>query len=275
MSEKDAVALILGSAFYSNIEALGAFELEHQVVETPFGDQGVWRVRVGASRDAYLIARHGVPHTLLPHQINWRAMASALSSLGVGALVTTSSVGVMDPSLPVQTPMLLADLLMPHNTLPDGTACTMFPEPTPGQGHLVIEDGIFSSALNAQIRDIATRADIPLFDDEVVFAYVGGPRTKTPAENRFFLQLGAQVNSMTVGPEVVLANELEIPCAGLVAGHKRSSGQQAPDVEGDDQITTSLDDAREVFGRLLVALIEQLSPVPFANQIYRFGGEDD
>ena len=37
----------------------------------------------------------------------------------------------------------------------------------------------------------------------VVFGYDGGPRSKTPAENRASRLLGAQDNSTTEGPEVV------------------------------------------------------------------------
>ena len=34
--------------------------------------------------------------------------------------------------------------------------------------------------------------------------------------------MGADVNSMTLAPEVILASELLIPCSGLVVGHKYS-----------------------------------------------------
>lgn len=277
MSRKNAVAMILGSAFYKDLDALLA--LERLEISTPYGAQVVWRMREPSAaqhdenpREVYFIARHGIPHTLLPNQINWRAQAAALQMLGVGALVVTSSVGVMDASLPVQVPMLLGDLLMPQNTLPDGTACTMFTTPSREQGHLVIEEGLFSKALEQRVREIAADVEVSLHESSVVFAYVGGPRTKTPAENRFFASLGAQVNSMTVGPEVVLANELEIPCAGLVVGHKRSSGEDASDVDGESHITSSLDDARTSLARLILAIANRLEPVPFANHIYRFGG---
>lgn len=270
--QRDALAIILGSAFYKALESLSLISPEPFRVTTPHGEQLVWRMQARGDRDVYLFVRHGTPHTLLPHQIDWRAQAAAMDALGVGALVVTSSVGVMDASLPVQTPMLLGDLMMPQNMLPDGTACTMFLQPSPTQGHLVIEDGIFSSALNQRIREIASRAGVAVHEEEVVFAYVGGPRTKTPAENRFFAQAGAQVNSMTVGPEVVLANELEIPCAGLVTGHKRSSGEDRADVSGAAQITASLDEARDALSSLIVAIANELEPVPFANHIYRFGG---
>jgi 5'-methylthioadenosine phosphorylase len=98
---------------------------------------------------------------------------------------------------------------------------------------------------------------------------VGGPRTKTPAENRLWARLGAQVNSMTLGPEVVLANELEIPCAGLVVGHKYS----VPEIDNpaEEGIAESLDRAREATWRLVHALLHDGRAPDFGNHIYRFG----
>ena len=49
---------------------------------------------------------------------------------------------------------------------------------------------------------------VQLSEREVVFAFSPGPRTKTRAENALWAQLGAQVNSMSLGPEVVLAEYL-------------------------------------------------------------------
>ena len=39
---------------------------------------------------------------------------------------------------------------------------------------------------------------------------------------KMWRQLGAQVNSMTLAPEIILANEMEISCCAAVVGHKYS-----------------------------------------------------
>ena len=107
----------------------------------------------------------------------------------------------------------------------------MWPAPEPGHGHLVVGEGLLAPALRDQVAGLVGEGLGP----EVVFAYVGGPRTKTPAENRYWAWAGAQVNSMTVGPEVVLANELGIACAAVVVGHKYSHPDiPAPDGAGPD-----------------------------------------
>lgn len=266
-----AVAVILGSAFDRSLPANLA--LEAHEVETAWGVQVVHTVTnanataTATTRPAYVIFRHGLPHQRLPHQINYRAQAAALKQLGVGALVVNSSVGVMDAAIPLNQPLLVSDLYMPENRLPDGSTCTMFTRPSPDHAHLVLREGLFSPALAAQLSAFAPGVVRPR-EAGLVFAYAGGPRTKTPAENLALARLGAQVNSMTLGPEIVLANELGIPCAGLVVGHKYSvPGVDNPAETG---IRASLEAARAATERVLVDFLLRGRPVAFGNDFYRW-----
>ncbi|GIV60902.1 MAG: 5'-methylthioadenosine phosphorylase [Rhodothermaceae bacterium] len=267
MSADLSVAVILGSAFGAG--RLGDLSLRPVDVGTPWGRQTLHRVD-HVERPAYVLFRHGTPHRLLPNQINYRAQAAALRAVDCGALVVTSSVGVLDPTLPLFRLLLVGDLLMPENRLPDGSTCTMFPTPSPEHGHLVLSEGLFSPALGSQLRRLAEDTGEAIHPDAVVFAYAGGPRTKTPAENRLWARLGAQVNSMTLGPEVVLANELGIPCAGLVAGHKYSV-PDVPNLEDAGSVEASLAAARQAMERVVTTFLRHGEPVPFGNHLYRFG----
>ena len=259
-----AVAAILGSAFSDALP--GELDLTPETVETEWGDQTFHRFDA-ADRPAYVLFRHDLPHRLLPNQIDYRAQAAALRAVGCEALLVTSSVGVLDADVPLYRPLLVEDLLMLENRLPDGTACTMFTEPSDAHGHLVLDDGLFATALTEQVRDLAAGARASVADD-VAFAYVQGPRSKTAAENRALPRLGAQVNSMTLGPEVVLANELEIPCAGLVVGHKYSIPDRDPPEQ--EALSTTLDRARDEQERIVTAFLTEGTPVDFPNTIYRF-----
>ena len=263
-----SIAIILGSAFSK--ESLKEYQFSAVSFSTPFGDQVLYKAE-GVKRPAYLLFRHGLPHTLLPNQINYRAQAAALKQAGCGALLVTSSVGVMDKELPLYQPMLADDLIMLDNRLPDGSTCTMFEAPSPDHAHLVLNEGLFSHALRQQILRISGGL-IANTDKEVIFAYVGGPRGKTAAENRMWITAGANVNSMTLAPGVVLANELEIPCAGLVIGHKYSvPGYSNPEEEG---VTASLDRSREATRQILLRFIEEGEPVEPRNHLYRFGKQN-
>jgi len=263
-----SVAVILGSAF--RLDVLGP--AEPVAFETPWGPWTLYRVE-RAGRPAYASFRHGYPHRLLPNQIPYRAQAHALHQAECGALLVTSSVGVMDAGLPLYHPLLLGDLITLDNRLPDGSACTLFPEPSAEHGHLVLNEGLFSRALTEQTAMLVrTGGVIPA--DDVVFGYVGGPRTKTPAENRMWHRLGAQVNSMTLAPEVILANELEIPCAGLVVGHKYS----VPDVnapEDEEAVAATLDRSRLTFERIVRAFLFHAMPVAFGNHLFRFSDPEN
>lgn len=268
MSSVKSIAIILGSAF----EGSFADELKltpHQV-DTEFGSITLYKTALRNDRPAYVIFRHGLPHSLLPNQINYRAQAAVLKKLNCGALLINSSVGVMDADLPIYKPMLVSDLMMPENRLPDGSTCTMFPEPSDNHGHLLIKDGLFSSKLNDWLIG-KHQADIHQTEKGVVFVYAGGPRGKTPAENRMWAQLGGQVNSMTLAPEVVLANEVEIPTTALVVGHKYS----VPDTDNPkkEEIGATLNQARSATKKILYFFLMEAEPVPFENEIYRFNNE--
>ena len=272
MPSGQGVAVILGSAFDDRIPRRRA--MQPRVVATPFGPQEVFEGVTDEGLPAHVIYRHGLPHTRLPHQVNYRAQAWALRSLGCGALVLNSSVGILVPDLPLFTPALATDLLMPENRLPDGSLCTLFTEEAvrtnsevrAAQGHLVLTEGIFSPALAAELRRVTSLPEGP---DPLVFVYAPGPRTKTRAENRYWASVGGQVNSMSVGPEAVLAAEAGIPCAALLVGHKRSgSSEGAP---GREALARSLDEARGATERVLLEFLARGRPVAPGNVMYRFG----
>ena len=118
-----SVAVILGSAFDQMPEWL---ELEPRQISTPYGDTTLHALP-GSDPPAFALFRHGVPHSLLPHQIPYRANTWALKEVGCGALLVTSSVGVLFKDIPVFQPLLVSDLIMLDNRLPDGSTLDTFP----------------------------------------------------------------------------------------------------------------------------------------------------
>ena len=73
---------------------------------------------------------------------------------------------------------------------------------------------------------------------------------------------------MSIGPEVVLANELEIPVAAVVIGHKRSG--EVLREEDSDWVRESLVRSRVATEALVVRFLNEAKPVAFGNRIYRF-----
>ena len=263
-------AVILGSAFQK--AQLGGVPLRPLSIETPWGNSTLY---LHEESGGFVLFRHGVPHRYLPHQVPYRANAAALASVGCKRLLVTSSVGVLTEEIPLFEPLLVRDLMMPENRLPNGESCTIFGSDSANQGHLVLEEGLFSRALNDQLRALCDAQGQPV-QAEVTFAYVPGPRTKTPAENELWRRLGAQVNSMSLGPELVLANELEIPTVALVVGHKRSRPAQidraalgATQALDQRAIDDSLRSCQRSIEALALAFLRESEPVPFHNRIHR------
>lgn len=260
-----AVAVIVGSAWSRESTAAGgsAPETERLDVDTPFGTVPLYRM-LDVDRPAYILPRHGWPYTWYPQHIPYRAHAWALRAAGVGALLVTSSVGVLQSHVPLDTLLDVGDLTWPENRLPDGSTCTLFGSEG---GHLVLREGLFSHGLREQVATLCREGDMTLAGP-VTFAYAGGPRTKTTAENRLFASLGADVNSMTFAPEVVLAAEAGIACAGVVVGHKYSH----PDIPNPPEsgITASLERSRAQLTRIIDSFLRHAEPVPSGNELYRF-----
>lgn len=263
--EHTSIGIIVGSAF--QLDMLRGLSAQPIDINTPYGPWTLYRVEL-RERNAYISFRHGFPHYYLPNQIPYRAQTWAFHFVECKALLVTSSVGVMDATLPLFQPLLIDDLITIDNRLPDGSTCTMFTEPSPGHAHLVIKDGLLSSGLTSQMHQLVSQ-DYDAVPDDVVFGYVGGPRTKTKAENKMWRRFGAQVNSMTLAPEVILANEMEIPCCAVAVGHKYSvPGIAEP--ESKHTVTESFELSREALGRIVRGFISEIKPVPFGNHLYRY-----
>lgn len=263
--EHESIGIIVGSAF--KLDMLRGLVTAPREFKTPFGPWTLYQVGL-RDRQAYISFRHGLPHYYLPHQIPYRAQAWAFQNVFCRALLVTSSVGVLDGDLPLFQPLLIGDIMTLDNRLPDGSTCTMFTEPSPDHAHLVLKEGLISRALTHQLHQLLA-ADYPELETDVIFGYVGGPRTKSKAENRLWRTLGAQVNSMTLAPEIILANELEIPCCSAVVGHKYS----IPDLKeplNRQTVSESFEQSRDALGRIVRGFISKIKPVEFNNHLYRY-----
>lgn len=160
-----------------------------------------------AGCDVALLTRHGHGHRYLPHQIPYRDHIVALREAGVQGLILTSVVGSLSGSPEALNRLVVFDdLYFPDNRLPDGSACTLFTEPgAPGRGH-----SIWGQPFSETLRAAALTA-WPQAEAGGTYAYQLGHRFNSRSEIRALQSLGVRAVSQTGGPEVVLANELEIP----------------------------------------------------------------
>ncbi|MEZ4323122.1 MAG: hypothetical protein R3F61_36990 [Myxococcota bacterium] len=238
-------------------------ELEPVSVPTPYGN-----VQLHRAFGHWVLFRHGRPHTWLPHQIPFRAHALALREVGVQSLVSTGTVALFDDNAPLFRPMLAADVAMDTGLLPDGTPASIFVDGVGPQGHLSLDEGIVSPHLNKMLRGIATMLGSPLDVREVDIWHVAGPRQRTNAENRALAAAGVEAVSMTLVPEMVLANELGISTTALVVGHR-----SAHEPLSASEVERRLAEARQPLETLCVSFLRSGHAIASGNTLFRFGGE--
>lgn len=251
----------------------GIYELpgvqESLMVENRFGEVEVMVSRIGP-RTIGSISRHGRGHYHLPHTIPHQANIIALEQLGARAVLATTSVGAVDPDVPLGRPILFDDLFFPENRLPNGEPCTVFTEPgDPKRGHFIGKEP-FSPSLRRRMelaaRDLGIEASVG-----GVYAHTNGPRFETRAEIKALNASGVSAVSQTCGPEAVLAGELELPYAlvGLPVNYAAGVAEPEPKEELDHLLALSA----KVLPRLVLRTVEMLEEKDLAFEhgyVYRF-----
>jgi len=181
--------------------------------ETPWGSPSA-PVRLGryGERPVAFLARHGSPHRIPPHQVNYRANLQALDQLGVRTVIAVNAVGGIHPD------MGPARLVIPDQLI----------DYTWGRGHTFFEGQLeatthidFTQPYDPELRRLASETASGNGIDVVGFGTYGatqGPRLETAAEIRRLERDGADLVGMTGMPEAALAAELGMRylCLALV-----------------------------------------------------------
>src|SRR5262249_51825586 len=84
--------------------------VETREVETAHGPVAATLGTIDGKPVAFL-PRHGIDHTLLPHQVNYRANALALHALRITRVLATSACGSLCADLPPGSLTLLTDFI--------------------------------------------------------------------------------------------------------------------------------------------------------------------
>ncbi|MBW3225883.1 S-methyl-5'-thioinosine phosphorylase [Marinobacter adhaerens] len=171
------------------------------LVEGRLGDQPVM-----------FLSRHGNPHRIPPHQVNYRANLKALYDAGVRTVIGVNAVGGIH-----------ADMGPAHVVIPDqiidytwGRASTFFEGSLDSVTHIDFTWPYDESARQILI-DAAGAENVP-FSGFGVYGATQGPRLETAAEIIRMERDGCDLVGMTGMPEAALAAELGMRyvCLGLV-----------------------------------------------------------
>jgi len=260
------VGIITGTGIY---ELLGGEN--SRIVESRFGSAEVATFRIGPWTVGS-ICRHQRGHHHLPHTIPVRANIAALKELGARAVLATTVVGVLDPDVSLEQPIIFDDLFFPANLLPDGAACTVFAEPgDPERGHLIGAEP-FAPSLRRKMELAATSLGLEVAVGGV-YGHTNGPRFETRAEIRWLGAAGVTAVSQTCGPEAVLAGELELPYAlvGFPVNYATGVAKPEPKEELDRLLALSA----EVLPRIILRTVEMLEETDLTfdhGYVYRVEG---
>lgn len=242
------IGVIGGSGLY---EIEGIVIKEGKKITTPFGDPSdIYRVGDIAGIEIAFLPRHGSPHHIPPHRINYRANIWGFKELGVERIISVSAVGGITPEMIPGTIVVLDQVIDMtkgrESTFYDADVVVHidFTEPYCPE----LRDSIFSAGKKSGI------------DLKQTGTYIGvnGPRLETRAEIRFFSRIGADVVGMTGMPEASLARELEICFSGVSVITNYAAGISEKKLTTTEVVETM----RKSTERLKLLLKETFSLIP-------------
>ena len=220
-----------------------------ELVDTPWGEPSAPLSR-GRLEDAEItfLARHGVPHAIAPHRVNYRANIWALHHAGIRRIIAVAAVGGIRSEFD-KGAIVIPDQIIDY---------------TWARGHTFFEDGLdhvvhvdftspYCERLRAGLLDAARRAGIDAIDGGT-YAATQGPRLESAAEIDRLECDGCDVVGMTGMPEASLARELGMSYAHCVVVSNRAAGR-SPEALTMETIRANLESGVAKVRRLLAGFL--------------------
>ena len=222
-----------------------------ELMETPYGPTSS-AILYGkyAGRDVMFLARHGHPHRIPPHQVNYRANIWALRQAGADKIIAINAVGSVAAGLKT------GDFCVPDQII----------DYTWGRQHTFFEGDLeqvthvdFSYPYDADLRKrliAAVAAQGFTCKNHGVYGCTQGPRLETAAEIRRLERDGCDVVGMTGMPEAALARELGLQYACLSLVVNPAAGKTAGLItmqQIQQALVSGMEKTRKVLARLLSA----------------------
>lgn len=234
--------------------ALGLEEGEHH--DTPWGSPSapIRKGRLG-DREFLWLARHGEPHAIAPHRVNYRANIHALHACGVTHVIALNTVGGIAPGA------VPGSLWLPAQVID----YTWGRESSFHDGSLLpLDHQEFADPYDARLRDVLMQAGadtgIALMNGGT-YGCTQGPRLETAAEIRRMQRDGCDLVGMTAMPEAALARERGLALASLAMVVNPAAGMSAEPITLD-AILREAEGCMARCLRLLARTLELLAQPP-------------
>ncbi|MBM3202494.1 S-methyl-5'-thioinosine phosphorylase [Candidatus Woesearchaeota archaeon] len=216
---------IIGGTGLTHLDGL---HIKHrETVDTPYGSPSSALVFGSLQGQALVfLARHGDPHTIAPHRVNYRANLWALHAAGVDSIIAVAAVGGID-RLAEPGRVVIPDQIIDYTS---NRVHTLYDDSETAVTHIDFSHP-YTPAVRTKLLTAAQRANVPTVDGGV-YGCTQGPRLETIAEIRRMQQDGCTLVGMTGMPEAALARELGIPYACCAVVANRAAG-----LSDSDEIT--------------------------------------
>jgi 5'-methylthioinosine phosphorylase len=199
---------IIGGTGLTQIEALTITGEER--ITTPFGEpSAAYLLGELNGQKLVFLARHGNPHQIPPHKINYRANIWGLKQLGVTEIIGVAAVGGIGATM---APAVIAipDQLIDYSY---GREHTFFADDLEHVTHIDFTEP-YTPSLRARIVQAAQQAKISITPSGT-YGCTQGPRLETVAEIKRMAKDGCDLVGMTGMPEAALARELGLAYANI------------------------------------------------------------
>jgi len=181
-----------------------------QSIDTPYGKPSADYVFGDINgKQLIFLARHGNPHRIPPHKINYPANIWGLKQLGVTEIIAVAAVGG------IGSKMLPGHIAIPEQLIDYsyGREHSFFADDLEHVTHIDFTEP-YTPHLRKRIIQAAHNAEIDITASGT-YGCTQGPRLETVAEIRRMAQDGCDLVGMTGMPEAALARELGIHYANI------------------------------------------------------------
>ncbi len=243
----EGLTAIIGGTGLSRIDGLTIKRM--QSVDTPYGEPSSPLMEGSVNGNPVVfLARHGNPHRIPPHLVNYRANIWALHYLKAKRIIAINAVGGISSALNLAE-LVIVDQIIDYSY---GRAHTFFEDQAT---HVDFTHPFDETLREAIIRSAQTMANEEAefrFSDRGTYGCTQGPRLESAAEIARMSRDGCDVVGMTGMPEAVLARELGLPYAAISMVVNMAAGI-AGDLVTMDAIDESANHATRLLERLLAA----------------------
>lgn len=170
------------------------------------------------NRKVCFLPRHGHPHKVPPHLINYRANLECFRQAGVTRIIAVNAVGGIHPELG-PTKLCVPDQILDYTS---GREHTIFDDVHHDLNHIDFSFP-YDPALREGLLAAADDLDIGVLDGGTYVA-TQGPRLETAAEIALYKQQGGAMVGMTGMPEAALAREMGLDYACLALSVNWAAG---------------------------------------------------